>query len=270
MNDPNGQYPALSTQELAQFLAIAERAAVAGGHVLLDWAGKFSVREKGRADLVTEADEASQQVIHKMISAEFPEHGFLGEEGLQTDPSASGFQWIIDPLDGTSNYVHGFPYYAVSIGLRRGAELLVGVIHDPNRDETFTAKAGCGACLNGNVIETSSATELRDAMGMASLPVGANDSDPAVKRFLTALNHLQTVQRTGSAALNLAAVACGRVDVFWSTSLKPWDVAAGILLVQEAGGIVTNLSGGTVDIFVPSLLAACSQRIQTSAAAILN
>ncbi|MCA9051387.1 MAG: inositol monophosphatase, partial [Planctomycetaceae bacterium] len=250
MNSGSQHVSVPDRRELQRFLELAETAAIAVGKVLLDWAGRFSVREKGRADLVTEADEASQKVIHDLIAAEFPDHGFLGEEGLQSDPGTSDLQWIIDPLDGTSNYVHGFPYYAVSIGLCRGSVPLVGVIHDPNRSETFTAIASHGAWLNGTAIQTTGETELQRTMGMASLPVGATDTDPAVRRFLKAMNHLQTVQRTGSAALNLASVACGRVDVFWSTSLKPWDVAAGVLLVTEAGGTVTSLSGGPFDIFV--------------------
>lgn len=252
------------TDEYSELLETAVEAAHAGGRVLQDWVGRFSVREKRRSDLVTEADHASQEKIYQIISARFPDHGFLGEEGLDQKSSASDYRWVIDPLDGTSNYVHGFPYYAVSIAVQKGAELIAGVIFDPNRDETFTAVRGRGAHLNRVSITTSGEANLSMAMGMASLPVGADQTDPAVQRFLKALGLLQTVQRTGSAALNLAALAAGRIDVFWSTSLKPWDVAAGALIAEEAGATVTDLTGGPIDIMVPSLLAASSGRITQS------
>ncbi|MEO2034147.1 MAG: inositol monophosphatase family protein [Planctomycetaceae bacterium] len=259
-----------SSSFLDNCLKAACTAAELGGKTLFDWRGRFSVREKSRANLVTEADEASQQTIYDHIHERFPKHGFLGEEGLNENPHNSEYTWVIDPLDGTSNYVHGFPYYAVSIALQRRRQLLVGAIYDPNRHEMFTAVAGGGAFLNGEPIHTSGESELSYAMGMASLPIAAGPDSPAVHQFLTGLQHLQTVQRTGSAALNLASVASGRVDVFWSTSLKPWDVAAGILLVQEAGGTVTNMTGGTVDIMVSSLMAASSSRIQKDLSDVLN
>ncbi len=252
------------------FIETAIAAARVGGQVLLDWRGKFSVREKSRANLVTEADDASQKAIYDLIGQSFPEHGFLGEEGLDENPFQSDYRWIIDPLDGTSNYVHGFPYYAVSIALQWKEQLLAGVIFDPNRDEMYSATHGGGAWLNGESISTSGETRLAQAMGMASLPNAPSRKDVAIQRFLTALQHLQTVQRSGSAALNLASVASGRVDVFWSTSLKPWDVAAGVLLVQEAGGTVTDIAGHPVDILVPSLMAASSDIIKTDLTAVLN
>lgn len=249
---------------------IAILAAHEGGQILQDWVGRFSVSEKKRADLVTEADHASQQRIFEIISSQYPDHGFLGEEGLNKEANGSDFRWVIDPLDGTSNYVHGFPYYAVSIAVEQAGQLVAGVIFDPTRDETFAASHQGGATLNGSKITTSGETRLSKSMGMASLPVGADASDPAVQRFLAAMGHLQTVQRSGSAALNLACVASGRIDTFWSTSLKPWDVAAGLLLVTEAGGIVTNLQGGKVDIMLPSHLAACSRPIADGIVDIFN
>jgi len=259
-----------SPEFLDACLKTACNAALLGGKILQDWRGRFSVREKSRANLVTEADEASQQAIYDYIHDRFPEHGFLGEEGLEENPRNSEFQWIIDPLDGTSNYVHGFPYYAVSIALERSGELLVGVIHDPNRQDMFTAVAEGGAFLNGEPIRTSGESDLGQAMGMASLPVAPRPDDPAIQRFLMGLQHLQTVQRSGSAALNLAGVAAGRVDVFWSTSLNPWDVAAGVLLVREAGGTVTNMAGDSIDIMVSSLVAASTSKIQQDLSDVLN
>ena len=253
-----------------KLLSVAIQAAHAGGAILQDWRGRFSVREKSRYNLVTEADHASQTAIHELIRNHFPDHGFLGEEDLCLESATSPFRWIIDPLDGTTNYVHGFPYYAVSIGVQRDNELVAAVIYDPSRHETFTATRGAGAFVNGLPIRTSGETEISQAMAMASLPVGGDENDPAVRRFLKSFSQLQTVQRTGSAALNLAYVASGRIDAFWSSSLKPWDIAAGVLLVTEAGGAVTNLEGGTIDIMLPSILAASSRKISQDLASLLN
>jgi myo-inositol-1(or 4)-monophosphatase len=237
-----------------EFLTVAEEAGCVAGRILLDWAGRFTVSEKGPADLVTEADLASQAAIHQILHERFPEHGFLGEEGLSTAPGAGDFRWIIDPLDGTSNYVHRFPYYAVSIGLECRGELVAGVIYDPTRDEMFSAARGQGAKLNGQPIRSSRFAPLNKAMVIASFPPGvAADSEP-IKRFLNVLPHAQTIHRSGSAALNLAYVAAGRLDGFWSTSLKPWDVAAGAAIVAEAGGRVTRMDGKQLDIRIADLL----------------
>ncbi|MCX7389462.1 MAG: inositol monophosphatase family protein [Planctomycetales bacterium] len=248
--------PDSSTQDA--YLSAAIDAAHVGGRVLQDWIGRFSVREKSRANLVTEADEASQTAIVQTLKNRFPQHGFLGEENLNERDATTEVFWIIDPLDGTSNYVHGFPYYAVSIGLWVRDHIEVGVIFDPTRNETFAATFGKGATLNRQPIRTSGENKLTSAMGMASLPVATDRENPAVKRFLNALPKLQTVQRSGSAALNLAYVASGRIDCFWSSSLHPWDVAAGALLVAESGGTITKLDGSTFDIFVPDLLSAAT------------
>lgn len=238
------------------WLSAAIDAAQEGGRVLQHWRGRFSVREKSRANLVTEADEASQSAIVQSLQRHFPDHGFLGEENLNDKSAETESFWIIDPLDGTTNYVHGFPYYCVSLALSVRGRMEVGVIYDPTRDEIFSAVAGGGAFRNGERIVTSGETQLQTAMAMASLPIAADPENPAVRRFLRAMTQLQTVQRTGSAALNLAYVACGRIDAFWSSSLFVWDVAAGSLLVSEAGGSVTNLAGESFDAFAPSLLAA--------------
>lgn len=241
--------------EWSALQSLAERAARLGGRVLEDWAPRFTAREKSPANLVTEADEASQQAILDCILAEHGDHRFLGEEGLRRDGGSSPYRWIIDPLDGTSNYVHRFPYYAVSIGLEHAGELVVGVIFDPNRNELFSARRGGGATLNGRPIGPSIESDIGRAMCMASLPVKAQREHPAVQRFLRVLDHAQTVQRTGSAALNLCCVACGRIEAFWSSSLSPWDQAAGALIVQEAGGRVTQVSGRAFDVNQPDLLA---------------
>ena len=238
----------------ARFLEVAKRAALKGGAVLEDWAGKFTVSEKSPANLVTEADLASQKAIHEIIQQEFPDHGFLGEEGLDEKSSTSEYRWVIDPLDGTSNYVHRFPYYAVSIALELAGQLIVGVIFDPNRNEMFSAVRGGGAFLNDQPMRPSAVVALSEAMAVASLPIAAKPDNPAISRFLKIMQHAQTVQRTGSAALNLSYVACGRIEAFWSTSLKPWDVAAGALLVEEAGGRVTTICGDQIDIHDSDIL----------------
>jgi myo-inositol-1(or 4)-monophosphatase len=237
-----------------EFLSAAEQAARTAGEILQDWAGRFTVSEKGPADLVTEADLASQEAIHRILHQRFPDHGFVGEEGLSTSAGASGYRWIIDPLDGTSNYVHRFPYYAVSIGLECRGELVAGVIYDPTRKELFAARQGAGATLDNRPLRVSRFDRLDRAMVIASFPPGVAPDSLPIKRFLKVLPHAQTIHRSGSAALNLAYVAAGRLDAFWSTSLKPWDVAAGALLVAEAGGRVSTLSGRPLNIEVPDLL----------------
>lgn len=229
-------------------------AARAAGAILQDWAHKFTVREKGPANLVTEADLAAQSAIVERIRSRFPDHGILAEEGLDEAPERP-YRWIIDPLDGTSNYVHRFPYYAVSIGLEYQRRIVLGVIFDPNRDELFVAERGRGARLNDQVVRPSHVTALSHAFVVASLPSAISSDHPSVLRLLEVLPHAQSLQRTGSAALNLAYVACGRMDAFWSSSLKPWDVAAGSLIVTEAGGMITRMDGNPFDFMLPDLLA---------------
>ena len=240
---------------MRDYVQTAEEAARRAGHVLRAWSSKFTVREKSRANLVTEADEASQSAIYEFIHGRYPQHGFCGEEGLLIERPDSPYRWVIDPLDGTTNYVHGFPYYAVSIGLEFQGEMIVGVIYDPIHDEMFLGARGEGASLNRRPLKCSDVSDLQQALLIASLPVATDGHDLAVQRFLTVLPRAQSVQRTGSAALNLANLAAGRVDGFWSTSLKPWDMAAGILLVEEAGGKVSQINGSPFRLDEPNLLA---------------
>jgi len=240
---------------MLDFLRTAEEAARLGGSVLRSWSTRFTVREKSRANLVTEADTASQQAIHEFIRNRYPQHNFLGEEGLEIHAPQSPFRWVIDPLDGTTNYVHGFPYYAVSIGLQQDGRLIAGAIFNPVSEEMFLASEGQGAWLNRKPLRCSENPTLADAFLIASLPVATQPDDPAVRRFLRVLGQVRTVQRTGSAALNLAYLAAGRIDGFWSTSLMPWDMAAGVLLVQEAGGQVTRVDGRPFELELPDLLA---------------
>lgn len=240
---------------MREFVQTAEEAARRAGHVLRAWSSKFTVREKSRSNLVTEADEAAQAAIYEFIHGRYPHHGFCGEEGLSVAGGDSPYRWVIDPLDGTTNYVHSFPYYCVSIGLECRGEMVVGAVFDPNHDEMFLAVRGEGATLNRRPLRCSEVTALDNALVIASLPVSTSEKDEAVRRFLRVLPAAQTVQRTGSAALNLANIAAGRVDGFWSSSLKPWDMAAGILLVEEAGGRISKIDGSPFRLEEPDLLA---------------
>ena len=254
---------------MLEFVQTAEEAARRAGHVLRAWSSKFTVREKSRSNLVTEADEAAQVAIYDFIRGRYPHHAFFGEEGLSVSGNDSPYRWVIDPLDGTTNYVHGFPYYCVSIGLECHGEMIVGAIFDPVHDEMFLAVRGEGASLNRRPLKCSSVNDLEQALVIASLPVATSGHDEAVRRFLKVLPVAQSVQRTGSAALNLANVAAGRVEGFWSTSLKPWDMAAGILLVEEAGGRISKIEGSSFRLDEPDLLATNGSDIHQQLVSIL-
>lgn len=240
----------------AELLNTAVKAALAGGAVLKHWFHKVTARSKScAADLVTEADEASQLAIHSLILEKYPDHNFLGEEGLLRTDGAAPYRWVIDPLDGTTNYFHGFPFFAVSIGVELHGELVAGVIYDPTREEMFTAAKGCGAHLNDQRLQVSQSSSLQQAMLVASFPPGAKRDSAPIQQFLRILPHAQTIQRTGSAALNLAYLAAGRLDGFWSYSLKAWDMAAGAIIVREAGGHVSKMNGSPLALEIPDILA---------------
>lgn len=247
--------------ETSEFLRVCERACRAGGAVLQDWVGRFQAREKGPSDLVSEADLAAQESVQQHVMAAFPDHGWLAEEAGGDRPSASGYRWVVDPLDGTANYVHGFPSYAVSLALERHGELLVGCVYDPVAEECFTAAAGQGAWLNGQPIRVSGAQRMDQAMIAASFPAKIERSDQLIREFVEVLTAAQATRRTGSAALNLSYVACGRFDGYWARDNKAWDVAAGILLVREAGGNVTGIDTDEVDLERPQLLACATPQL---------
>jgi myo-inositol-1(or 4)-monophosphatase len=211
--------------------------------VLLNWAGRFAVREKGPADLVTEADLAAQQVIQDKLLSAFPRHGFLGEEDADIPSRENDLRWIVDPIDGTTNYVHAAPGYCVSIALVQAGEPIVGVVFDPVAQQCFTAARGEGAFLNGRRLQVSSVRRASDALVAGSFSARVDRSSRELAEFVEMVTATQSVRRMGSAALNLCSVAAGWFDGYWSSSTKAWDVAAGWLLVTEAGGLVTHLDG---------------------------
>lgn len=250
---------------MADFLAVCEQAARLGGEVLRSWQGKFSVREKGKHDMVTEADLASQQAIREFLTRHFPDHDFLGEEDgdalIALQSPAKAYRWIVDPLDGTANYVHGLPNYSVSIALEHEGEILCGVVFDPTSNECFAAAKGQGATLNGQRIEVSRCQLMDEAMIAASFPPHVQRDSLEIKRFVEVLVRSRSIRRFGSAALNLCYVATGRLDAYWATSVKVWDIAAGMLILQEASGIITSLEGGQLQLAKPELIAASSPEL---------
>jgi myo-inositol-1(or 4)-monophosphatase len=239
--------------ELAVTLAKA-----AGAELRQRFGQPRTVTLKGDLDPVTDADYAAAALIREGIMATYPAHTILGEEGGLYEQNAS-IRWIIDPLDGTVNYAHGVPVYAVSIGVADAHGVHLGVVYDPSRDELFTAQRGAGAdktsCLNGEPIRVSEITELQRALLATGFPYDRHLKADNNHREYTALNlTTQGVRRGGSAALDLAYVACGRFDAYWEQGLAPWDVAAGSLLVAGAGGRLSTYSGALYDGFGPQIV----------------
>lgn len=232
---------------------IAEGIARQAGGVLRGFYEKGVVTEyKGDVDLVTEADRASEKLIGEKLLAAFPQHGIYGEEGTR-ERLDSEFRWYIDPLDGTTNFAHGFPAFCVSMGLERRAsglaadqdgELVAGVIYDPLRDEMFSTERGRGAWLNGRRLAVSKTKTMGEALTATGFPSTKRHGNPNVHFYQEITLRSHGVRRAGSAALDLAYVAAGRLDGYWEFSLHPWDTAAGALLVEEAGGKLTHFDGG--------------------------
>jgi myo-inositol-1(or 4)-monophosphatase len=227
-------------------LNIAVRAARKAGSVInratLDGAG-FEVRAKQQNDFVTRVDHAAEEAILEIVRKSYPDHAVLAEESGAA-AGAAEYQWIIDPLDGTTNFIHGFPQYCVSIAVRHRDVLAHGVIYDPNRNELFTASKGRGAFLNDRRIRVSKCLRLGDALIGTGFPFreGAR-IDLYTNQLKNLMQKTAGVRRAGAAALDLAYVACGRLDAFWELGLSPWDMAAGALMIQEAGGLVGDLNG---------------------------
>lgn len=234
-------------RESSRYLAVAVQAARASGRLLMRRMGTlrtWEVRRKGKADWVTDVDRESERTILALLRKHFPGHAVQAEESSPGRTSGSR-QWLIDPLDGTVNYMHRFPIFCVSIALAVEGQVEVGVVLDPVRQELFTARRGHGARLNGRRIRVSAFGCLKDALVCTGFPFRMRESlEPYLRSFQKILLAPAWVRRPGSAALDLAYTACGRSDGFWETGLNPWDVAAGSLLVEEAGGRVTDFRGG--------------------------
>src|SRR5437588_818302 len=214
---------------------------------------KVKVEYKGEADLVTVADRNSEMLIRERIKKQWPSHDVLGEEQGLID-TGSEYRWYVDPLDGTTNFAHGFPVFNVTLALERAGELVTGVIFDPIRNELFTTEKGAGAYLNGERIHVSSAHCVLESLLATGFPSRKRHENLNVHFYyqLAMLSH--GVRRAGSAALDLAFVACGRLDAFWEFGLSPWDMAAGVLLVNEAGGATSDMMGGPVNLNGPHVL----------------
>ena len=230
------------------------------GAILADRLGRAQVSNKGDIDLVTEADLASEELIIERIKSHYPRHEILAEEsgvtaGLESNRGLSEWKWIIDPLDGTTNYAHGYPCFCVSIALERAGAIELAVIYDPTRDEMFAAERGQGATLNERRIGVSTVDKLNNAMLCTGFPYNVRERPDFARDFANFTMEAQAVRRDGSAAIDLAYIACGRFDGFWEDGLKAWDVAGGVLLIEEAGGRVTDFSGEALDIYTPKVLA---------------
>ena len=237
-------------------LNFAIRVAQEAGRLLRDRVGtKIEVAHKGAINIVTDVDIASERLIREAIATQYPRHQVLAEEGGLAE-SRSEYRWVIDPLDGTTNYAHGYPVFCVSIALEYQEETILGVVYDPMRDELFTAERGGGATLNHRPIRVSSTDSLMQSMLSTGFPYDIRTST------LTNLDHwanfamnAQALRRDGAAAIDLCYTACGRFDGFWELNLSPWDMAAGALIVTEAGGRVTDFSGGEFSIYKPEIIA---------------
>ena len=240
------------------FLATATEIVLRAGHIQLrGQAEGFRVDKKGTIDLVTEIDLECERMCRALLAERFPDHEILAEEfGGSQAPAQSRFRWIFDPLDGTTNYTHGLPIYCASLGLEIDGERAVGAIYDPSRRELFTAERGQGAYLNGQRLAVSDRAALLDALLVTGFPYDIQQQGTGlVELFGLFLSRARAVRRLGSAALDLCYVAAGRFDGFWEQHLKPWDVAAGALVCEEAGGRVTGMGGEPFNPMTPHLVA---------------
>lgn len=208
------------------------------------------IEEKGRAsDLVTATDRAAERVIRDYLSKEFPSHALLGEEEGRSGSSDSEWTWIFDPLDGTTSFAHGLPFFSTCIAVQHRGEIVAGVVYEPLRDELFVSEKGAGATLNGSRLDVTTTSDLSRSLLATGFPYRiAENPNKTLEVFAAVVPHARGIRRMGSAGLDLAYVACGRMDGYWETLLQPWDCAAGALLVREAGGKVTDFAGNPHDI----------------------
>jgi len=240
----------------AEYLQTAIDLSRAAGDILNHYATRDKLVEfKGQANLVTVADKESEELIIGGILARYPTHSILAEESGATQPGAP-VQWIVDPVDGTTNFAHGYPFYCVSIAVEENGKPICGAVYDPVRDEMFTASAGGGAFCNGERLRVSTVDRLSQALLITGFPYNFRERiDTVMDQFRKFLVASQAVRRGGSAALDLCYVAAGKLDGFWELNLQPWDTAAGRIIVEEAGGLVTDFNGGPFSIFMKEILA---------------
>jgi myo-inositol-1(or 4)-monophosphatase len=242
------------------YLATAVEAALAAGRIQRQYFRQAPpVAKKGRIDLVTAADLDVERMFRRLIASRFPAHVVIGEEATagRSAPTEGPYRWILDPVDGTTNFAHGLAIFCVSIALEVEGRVEVGVVYDPTSDELFTAERGEGARLNGVLLEVApSPAALVDALLATGFPYTVREERRRqVDLFAAFLDEAQAIRRLGSAALDLCYVAAGRFDAYWEERIHPWDVAAGALIVQEAGGVVTGMDGGPFDVFAGHMVA---------------
>jgi len=240
----------LARQSMENFLTIASQAARSAGDLIREnWRQVKEVHYKSAINLVTTIDRRAEEMIVGQLLKNFPGHSVLAEEETTISGSQSNYRWIIDPLDGTTNFVHAYPQFGVSIGWEHEGEIVVGVVYDPLRDEEFTAVKGRGARLNGQPIHTTEVAELGKALLATGFPYDHRENPDFYLRYFKAfMVRAQGIRRAGPAALDLCYLACGRIDGFWELKLHPWDTAAGSLIVREAGGTITDFCGNPFSI----------------------
>ncbi|PYX97810.1 MAG: inositol monophosphatase [Acidobacteria bacterium] len=228
----------------SDFVPVASEIAREAGALLMGYfRQRVKVEYKGEVDLVTVADRQSEALILERIRARWPNHDVIGEEGARVE-SGSDYRWYVDPLDGTTNFAHAFPVFCVSLALEHKGQRIAGVIYDPTRDELFAAEQGSGAYLNGEKIRVSTIANLAECLVATGFPSHKRHQNPNIFFYHQITLRTHGVRRAGSAALDLCCVACGRFDAFWEFNLNPWDTAAGVLIVEEAGGRVSDFKGG--------------------------
>ena len=255
-----------------EYLDFAVELARAAGDVLKHYMGlEKQVELKGRANLVTVADKEAEALIIDLIRRRYPHHAILAEESGASGPSETGEgKWIIDPLDGTTNFAHQYPFFCVSIGFERDGQVLCGAVFDPSREELFSGARGMGSFMNGRRLRVSDVETLRGGLIMTGFPYGFREKIRlAMEQFEAFLIESQAVRRGGSAALDMCYTALGRVDGFWEMDLLPWDTAAGLVIVEEAGGRVTDFSGQPFSIYGKQLLVS-NGRIHQEMVEVLN
>ena len=234
----------------------AKDLAYAAGKILRDKLySDFSIEFIGEIDLVTDADMASERLLTKAITTAYPRHALLTEEGGKLGNPDSEYLWVIDPLDGTTNFAHRLPYFSVSIALLKNGRPIIGVVYNPIADEMFAAELGRGAWLNDSQIKVSQTADLKSSLLCTGFPYNMHQPNNNIENYAKLVVQTQGVLRLGSAALDLCYVACGRLDGFWEMHLNPWDIAAGALIVQEAGGTVSGISRIEFDLTTGEILA---------------